>query len=152
MNLKQIKEIISLMNENNLSEIDVETEGMRIRLKKPTAGSSPLVEISGKDEVVQSNKGPQPADLQPADDSRQTTGLVTVKSPMVGTFFKAPAPDVPDFIKVGQDIESGQVVCIIEAMKLMNEIKSEIKGVVKQILVENGEAVEFGQALFTIQT
>ena len=140
MNLKQIKEIISLMNENNLSEIDVETEGIKIRLKKPSAATGPQVEISGKDEVIQSNKGPQ------------TAGLVPVKSPMVGTFFKAGAPDTPDFVKVGQNIESGQVLCIIEAMKLMNEIKSEIKGTVKQILVENGEAVEFGQALFTIQT
>ncbi len=140
------------MNENNLSEIDVETEGTRIRLKKPSAGTGPQVEISGKDEVIQSNKGPYSADVPLSDDGQQPDGRVTVKSPMVGTFFKAGAPDTPDFVKVGQNIESGQVLCIIEAMKLMNEIKSEIKGTVKQILVENGEAVEFGQPLFTIQT
>jgi acetyl-CoA carboxylase biotin carboxyl carrier protein len=88
---------------------------------------------------------------EPTKPTEEAGRRVIVKSPMVGTFYRAPAPDAPPFVELGQEIDVGQVICIIEAMKLMNEIKSEVAGGVLEILVENGEAVEFGQPLFTVE-
>lgn len=160
MNLNQIREVISLMNENNLSEIEIEKEGMRIRIKKTSTASSPEVELSDREQrpsvVSLSPAGtsvsrPGQIEVQKPVQPEKVEGLIVVKSPMVGTFYRVPSPDAPPFVEIGQKIETGQVLCFIEAMKLMNEIKSEAKGVVKEILVENGEPVEFGQELFILQ-
>jgi len=151
MNIKEIKEMINLMNENGLVEFEVEKEGMRIRLKKTAAGfeglNGPIViERQG---AVSAPAAPGQAALEAQDKNLVKT--VEIKSPMVGTFYRAPNPEAPVYAEVGQMIEPGQVICIIEAMKLMNEIKSEIRGKILEILVDNAEPVEFGQSLFLIE-
>ena len=132
------------MESRGLVELEMEHQGLRIRLKKSSGSPAP--------QVVEYVTGiPQPARAPgqppPAEESRR----VVIKSPMVGTFYRAPAPDAPPFVEVGQELEVGQVVCILEAMKLMNEIKAEAAGRIVEVLVENGEAVEFGQPLFSVE-
>lgn len=147
MNLKELKEMIALMNENNLVEIEIEREGLRIRIKK---GISGIPEITEEKYIIQ----PSAAALAAAPSKEAevpTVKRVEIKAPMVGTFYRAPAPDAPPFVEVGDEIEPGQIICIIEAMKLMNEIKAEIKGRITEILVENAAPVEFGQVLFFIE-
>ena len=136
-----IEEMLQLMEQRGLVELEMEHQGLRIRLKKASSSHGPqLVEyVAG----VPRPAAPPGAGSVPGEESRR----VVIKSPMVGTFYRTPAPDAPPFVEVGQDIEVGQVVCILEAMKLMNEIKSEIAG----RLVENGSPVEFGQPLFVVQ-
>ena len=150
MNIKEIKEMITLMNENNLLELEIEKEGMRIRLKKESpAGektSTPLqIVTTPQFSISQEQSHPQ------INKEEITKKLIELKAPMVGTFYRAPSPESQPFAEVGQNIEIGQVVCIIEAMKLMNEIKSEIKGKISEILIENGHPIEFGQPLFLIE-
>lgn len=150
MNIKEIKEMINLMNENGLAELEVEKDDMRIRLKKTATGfegtQSPII-IPATPAAA-----PAAAALQnvPAAEEKIVIKTVEIKSPMVGTFYRAPNPEAPPYVEVGQQIEPGQVICIIEAMKLMNEIKSEIRGKILEILVDNAEPVEFGQSLFLI--
>jgi len=149
MNLKEIKEIITLMNDNNLMEIEVEKDGMRIRLKKEALNSgkdSPSAVVMPQFSVTQ-----EPTQSQSTQE-RKKSNLIEIKAPMVGTFYRTPSPDSPPFIEIGQNIDEGQVVCIIEAMKLMNEIKSEVKGKVVEVLAENGHPIEFGQPLFLIES
>ena len=149
MNIKEIKEMINLMNENRLAELEVEKDDMRIRLKKTANGveglDGPLVYSA---QSVAAAGAKAQAILQP--EEKITIKTVEIKSPMVGTFYRAPNPEAPAYAEVGQTIEPGQVICIIEAMKLMNEIKSEIRGKILEILVDNAEPVEFGQSLFLI--
>lgn len=145
MELNEIKELIGLMEEHGLAEVEVERDGLRIHLKKAGA-------VVTETRIVP--PPPAPAVL-PAPGSEAPSApaskLIEVKSPMVGTFYRAPSPEAPSFVEEGKDIEVGQVVCIIEAMKLMNEIKSEVKGKLQKVLVENGEPVEFGQTLFILE-
>lgn len=145
MNLKEIKEMIALMNENGLVEIEIEKEGMRIRLKK--TGSTG--EFLNTPVVIEREKIPQ--EKPPEPQSAISSKTVEIRAPMVGTFYRSPSPESPPYAEVGQIIEIGQVICIIEAMKLMNEIKAEIKGKIAEILVDNAEPVEFGQPMFLIE-
>ena len=148
MNLKEIKELIALMNENNLSEIEMERDGLKICLRKGTNGiSSEIVRL----DLPETKTSPRQAKAAEARTSETDTKAALIKSPMVGTFYRAPSPEALPFVEVGAAVEVGQVVCIIEAMKLMNEIKSEVNGKVVEILAESGDPVEFGQALFTIE-
>ncbi len=149
MNLKEIKEIINLMNEHNLSEIEVDKGEQKIRLKK-SLGTQAAGHIE-RPVTVEHLQQPvsQPAEKQ--EPEKKPSNLVEIKAPIVGTFYSAPSPDASPFVETGQEIEVGHVVCIIEAMKLMNEIKSEVKGKVVDILVENSDPVEFGQILFLIE-
>lgn len=146
MNLKEIKEMINLMNENNLVELEVERDGLKIRLKKGRG-----VEVEEVEEVTP----PLPQKAPPAEEragvKREVANIIEIKAPMVGTFYRTPSPDAEPFVEVGSKIEEDQVICIIEAMKLMNEIKSGVKGKVLEVLVENGEAVEFDQPLFRVE-
>ena len=139
-----IEEMLQLMESRGLVELEMEHQGLRIRLKKASSSPAPqIVEyVAGVPHLAQ-----PPASAQSADESRK----VVIKSPMVGTLYRAPAPDAPAFVEIGQDLEVGQVVCIIEAMKLMNEIKSEVAGRITEVLVENGAPVEFGQPLFAVE-
>ena len=139
-----IEEMLQLMESRGLVELEMEHQGLRIRLKK--AGPSP--------QVVEYSAGvPQPVALPGAPAIKPAEGghRIVIKSPMVGTFYRSPAPDAPPFVEVGQDIDVGQVVCILEAMKLMNEIKSEVAGRIAEILIENGSPVEYGQPLFVVE-
>jgi len=144
MNLKEIKEIVNLMNQNDLAEIEVEREGVKLKIRR---SSGQIVEQVVR--PVAAAAAPAPAPEQPAAAPGKATKHIA--SPMVGTFYRAPSPEAPPFVESGQIVEVGQVVCIVEAMKLMNEIKSEVKGKVVEIPVENAEPVEFGQALFVIE-
>ena len=141
-----IEEMLQLMESRGLVELELEHQGMRLRLKKATQSPGPqLVEyVTGMPQPAASTAPSKPA-------AEESSRRVVVKSPMVGTFYRAPAPDAPPFIEVGQEIDVGQVLCIIEAMKLMNEIKSEVAGRIVEMLVENGDPVEFGQPLFAIE-
>ena len=150
MNIKEIKEIINLMNENGLSEFELEREGLRIRLRKGPGGEgiekivmAAPVASSGSLELLKAEAS--------AEAKVQKKGI-EVKAPMVGTFYRAPSPDAPPFVEVGSSVETGQVLCIIEAMKLMNEIKSEVKGKILEVLIENGDPVEFGTVLFLVES
>lgn len=146
--LKEIKEMLALMNENNLAELEIEKDGLRIKLKRITSAheaqgltvSSPIA--IEKTSSVQS---------KPLPETQPQVKTIQIKSPMVGTFYRAPSPDAPAFVDVNSEIEIGQIICIIEAMKLMNEIKSEVKGTILEILIENGRPVEFSQPLFIIE-
>ncbi len=147
MNIKEIREMINLMNENGLMELEIEKEGMRIRLKKTGAGvvAEPIV-VERQPVAMEARK---PSAELPAPEKQVKT--VEIKAPMVGTFYRAPSPESPPFVEIGQTIEPGQVICIVEAMKLMNEIKSEIRGKISEIIVENAEPVEFGQPMFIVE-
>ena len=145
MYIKEIKDMINLMNENGLTELEIEKEGVRIRLKK---GGSGVYEKAIEYIAPQAQALAQSA--QAAAEKPQKSG-VEIKAPMVGTFYRAPSPEAPSYANIGDKIEVGQVICIIEAMKLMNEIKSEVKGKIIDIQVDNAEPVEFGQILFVVE-
>jgi oxaloacetate decarboxylase alpha subunit len=153
VNLKEIKEMIQLMNENNLSEFELENDGLKVRLKKTPAGvvqetviqEARPVQNAVRAEAAAPKENPKAVPPTPAP------AKTMIKSPMVGTFYAAPAPDAAPFVQAGGMVEVGQVVCIIEAMKLMNEIKAEIHGKIAEILVHNGDPVEFGQPLFVLE-
>lgn len=146
MNIKKIKELVELMNENDLTEIEVEQEGVKIKLTKKAYGAvertiAPVVEVR---EAPGSKSGEEP-------QSEQKRGR-EVKTPMVGTFYRAPSPEAKPYVKVGDVVQKGDVLCIVEAMKMMNEIKAEFSGKIEEISVEDGAPVEFGQSLFLINT
>ena len=146
MYIKEIKDMINLMNENSLTELEVEKDGVRIRLKKGSGGVyEKAVEYIAPHGTQNLEK---PA---PSGEKIEKRNIVEIKAPMVGTFYRSPSPDASPYVNVGDFIEQGQVICIIEAMKLMNEIKSEVKGKIIEIQADNAEPVEFGQVLFTIE-
>jgi acetyl-CoA carboxylase biotin carboxyl carrier protein len=155
MNIREIKEMINLMNENNLTELEIEKEGLRVRLKKGAEGQVAVEQFHHNIPIAAPVAPPMPAPQAAAQESpRERTlarNLIEIKSPMVGTFYRAPSPESPPFVEMNQNAEIGQVVCIVEAMKLMNEIKSEIRGKIVDILVNNAEPVEFGQPLFLVE-
>lgn len=158
MELKEIKLIIDLMARNGLSEFELERPEFKIRVKRNSAGeflpvvapqhimAAPLQAPAIPVAATSVAHSPAPA----AAPVPQETGA-TINSPMVGTFYSSPAPGSPAYVEVGQEVNEDTVVCIIEAMKVMNEIKAEMKGVITQVLVENGKPVEFGKPLFRIQ-
>lgn len=147
MYIKEIKDMINLMNENNLTELEIEKEGVRIRLKKSPGGAyEKEVEFGPLPQARTTQEA-----LSKAKDAVEKKSVVEIKAPMVGTFYRTPSPEAPPYVNIGDIIEPGQVICIIEAMKLMNEIKSEVKGKIVDIQVENAEPVEFGQTLFVVE-
>ncbi len=143
MNIDEIRAIIDLLKDTDISEISIEKEGVKLRLKRER--------YMGGFEIMERRQ----AEAGRGEDSRRTkedtSHLFTVTSPIVGTFYRAPSPDAEPFVEVGTKVKKGQVLCIIEAMKLMNEIESEVDGVVVRILVENGQPVEYGEPLFLIE-
>ena len=142
MNIKEIKDMITLMNENGLTELEIEKDGMRIRLKKGRGGEFE----NTIEELPKAHTAQAPVTSVPAGKK-----TIDINSPMVGTFYRSASPDAPPYVNIGDVIEPGQVICIIEAMKLMNEIKSEVKGKIVDIPVDNAEPIEYGQALFVIE-
>ncbi len=146
-NIDDIQAIINLMNEHELSEFEMEESGTRILIKKGTSLS--VVQAVPASPLNQENaiKAAEPG----SESSVAETDWEEITAPFVGTFYIAPAPDADSYVTVGQEIEPDTVLCIIEAMKVMNEIKAEISGVIKEILVENAQTVQFGQPLFRIE-
>ena len=153
MDLEEIKQIIALMKRNELTEFELEREGGKIRIKRGPNGSAgsdtaviplPVQAAPMMVAPVAPVAAPAVAPAAPADTS-------DIKSPIVGTFYRAPSPEAAPFIEVGAAVNEETVVCIIEAMKVMNEIKAEVKGVITEVLAENAKAVEFGQPLFRVR-
>lgn len=156
MDLKDIKAIIDLMRKNSISEFELERQDFKIRLKRAANGGSP-VQVYGEPPAVgyvppavaiPPSTAPAPA---PAATPALAAAELEIKSPMIGTFYRAPSPESAPYVEVGTEVNPDTVVCIIEAMKVMNEIKAEAKGVITQILVENAKPVEFGQPLFKLR-
>lgn len=146
MYIKEIKDMINLMNDNGLTELEIEKEGVRIKLRKGSSGVERAIEYlpTAQPAGAQAKTAPTAVDEKKAN-------TVDIKSPMVGTFYRAPSPEAPAYVNMGDTVSPGQVICIIEAMKLMNEIKSEVKGKIVDIQVDNTEPVEFGQVLFVVE-
>jgi len=163
MDVEQLRQILDLVRQHDLSEFELEHEGLRLRIRKQPGGSvaaapadlaanaashlaRPVtpVEVPAAS-LVAAPSGPEPVDGTGAD-------LAIVRSPIVGTFYRASEPDAPSFVEVGSKVKKGQVICIIEAMKLMNEIDSEFDGEVVNVYVENGLPVQYGDRLFAIRT
>ena len=157
MKLEEIKSIVKLMSENDLTEFKIESEDMHLCIRRgssavsaPAIAAVPQVIQTPAPQVIQAAPAPEapaPAAAAPAVPDKAKI----IESPIVGTFYRSATPGADAFVKVGSKVEADQTVCIIEAMKVMNEIKAEKSGVIKEILVENGEAVEFGQPLFVLE-
>jgi acetyl-CoA carboxylase biotin carboxyl carrier protein len=144
---KQIQELVDLLRRNNLTELEFERQGVRIRVRHEVGGKP--ITTSVQDMVSSApSQTPQPAAAGPS--AHETAGMVTVTSPIVGTFYRSPSPDADPYVEEGDFVKKGQVLCIVEAMKLMNEIESETDGRVVKILAESTKSVEYGQALFLI--
>jgi len=148
MYIKEIKDMIDLMNDNGLSEIEVEKDGLKIKLRKGFGGR---IENSVEYMPHPAQAAAPHAKAQAAAPEKPKVNTIEIKAPMVGTFYRSPSPDAASYVNIGDKIEPGQVLCIIEAMKLMNEIKSEVKGKIVDIQVENAEPIEFGQVLFVVE-
>ena len=150
MNIKEIKEMIQLMNENNLTELELEKEGLKIRLKKNASGS---IESTVMQEALSASPAQTKGSAEIKEPPKAAAQIpkIYIKSPMVGTFYASPAPDAAPFVQIGSEVQVVQVICIIEAMKLMNEIKAEVRGKISEILLNNGDPVEFGQPLFSLE-
>ena len=148
-NLEEIKEIIELAQEHNLSEFEIEKEGIRLRFKREDLhDQGDVTAVSASAPALIAAK---PAESSVVTDVDESTDLLIVKSPIVGTFYRSPGPEAKSFVEVGDKVGKGQVLCIIEAMKLMNEIDSEDDGEITKIFVENGQPVQYGDQLFSIR-
>jgi len=155
IDLDWIRRLIDMVDGSGIDSLEISRFGTRVRIAKsppvvvsssapavaPAAGAAPLAPTA-----------PPPADSEPRAEAESVSdsGLAEVHSPMVGTFYRAPAPDAPAYVETGDRVEKGQTLCILEAMKLMNELEAEVSGTVREICVENAEPVEFGQVLFRI--
>jgi acetyl-CoA carboxylase biotin carboxyl carrier protein len=153
--IEQIEHLLNFMTEHNLEEFEYSRGDLKIRLKKPSVGAAVGVRQLMAPEIIipgtaQTQAASAPTAPAPTAESRSTEELHLVKSPIVGTYYESPSPGSEAFIKVGAYVETGQTLCIVEAMKLMNEIESDISGEVLRIFVENGQPVEYGQPLFGI--
>lgn len=172
MDLKQIRQLVKLIDDSKINEIEIEEEGQKIRITKHMENANGQ---QGGSEVqffaTQPQMMPMPATPQQAPESqtqapqqkqetpqtaagaedKQQSDLYEVRAPMVGTFYRSPAPDADPYVEVGDSVAVGQTLCIVEAMKLMNEIESEVSGAIKKVLVENAQPVEYNQVLFLIE-
>lgn len=163
MNLKELKELIEFLIEKDVAEFELERGDVKVRIKR--AGEHTIVHSHGEPRffavppaapvvevgAVPVAGAPAAAGPRAAAEPPKEEGLHTVKSPIVGTFYEAPSPGAPPFVKVGDGVEVGQVVCIVEAMKLLNEIECDVAGEIVKKLVTNGQPIEYGQELFVIR-
>jgi len=160
VNMEELRELIGLLRDNGLAELELENEGFRVRLRREsTAAESQHVVAAAPPPAPVSAPAPPPPVSSPAHPGTQATtaaaqdqDLHIIPSPIVGTFYRSPSPTADAFVKIGSNVEPETVVCIIEAMKLMNEIQAEASGEVVKIYVENGQPVEYGQPLFGIRS
>jgi acetyl-CoA carboxylase biotin carboxyl carrier protein len=152
VDIKDIKAIIDLMRKNSVSEFELEKQDFKIRLKRGTNGSGSAVVYEETPMLAYPQNVPLPGNaVVSAPPPQLVINEVEIKSPMIGTFYRAPSPEAGSYVEVGSEVNPDTVVCIIEAMKVMNEIKAEAKGVITQVMVENAKPVEFGQPLFKIR-
>jgi acetyl-CoA carboxylase biotin carboxyl carrier protein len=160
MDFKQIQELIKMINKSNIGEVSIEEKGFKLTIKQkeepvqqiitaplpaqPVAAVAPVAAASAPAAAVAPEKPARPAEPP-------VSNTITIKSPMIGTFYRSPSPDKPSFINIGDEVEPGSVVCIIEAMKLFNEIESEVKGKIIKVLAEDASPVEYDQPLFLVE-
>ncbi len=143
MDFASIRQLIDLLNETQIEELEVEESGVRVRIRRGAVVEA--VAAAAPAAAREASAAAAPA--EPAEDS----SLITVRSPIVGTFYSAPSPGAPDYVQPGDRVQAGQVLCIVEAMKLMNEIEAEAAGTIVSRLVTSGQPVEYGQPLFTLR-
>ena len=158
MDFKQIQELIKMVNKSNIGEVTIEEKGFRLTIKQK---EDPIQQVIAA--PAQAIAAPQPAFVatsvpgspekpkQQESPAASAENFITIKSPMIGTFYRSSSPDKPSFVNVGDEIDNGKVVCIIEAMKLFNEIESEVKGKIVKVLVEDASPVEYDQPLFLVE-
>ena len=161
MDIKDIKELMEAVAQNGITELEVERTGVKVRIRKQVQASQPAISLLSPGTGAVSSSSV--AGMAAAEMTTATTPVLSetsveskedqyvVRSPIVGTFYRSPNPNADPFVKVGDLVEPGRILCIVEAMKLMNEIEAEVSGEIANIFVENGEPVEFGQALFGIR-
>ena len=168
INVEQLKQILDLVREHDLSELEIEQEGLRVKVRKDAAGGHVVHPAGGRPPHAQAGAAggcgarDDSGDTAhgsvtgtrgiPGEDAESDIELAVVKSPIVGTFYRSPEPGAPSFVEIGTTVKKGQVLCIIEAMKLMNEIDSEYDGEVVNVYVESGQPVQYGERLFAIRT
>jgi acetyl-CoA carboxylase biotin carboxyl carrier protein len=152
LDFEELQELIRILEESGLAEIEVEEEGRRIRLQK-SGPPAVLQLVAAVPEVAPTSQAPLSPNPSAAEieEPDEALGMPTIDAPMVGTFYAASAPGEEPFVQVGDTVEENQTVCIVEAMKLMNEIGAKFAGIIEKVLVENGQPVEFGQPLFAIR-
>jgi acetyl-CoA carboxylase biotin carboxyl carrier protein len=161
MEFKQIQELIKAINKSNISELSIEEGEFKITIKQAqTVSETQFVAIQAPSPAIQQVLPqaaapvaiPAAAPTAPAQPAASDNGnLITIKSPMIGTFYRSPSPDKPSFVNVGDDIKQGQVLCIVEAMKLFNEIESEVSGKIVKVLIDDASPVEYDQPLFLVE-
>lgn len=153
MDIKLIKQVVDLMKRSDISEFEFEEDGFKLRLSSKGADAPQIIQAAPALQAAAPAPAPTPA-AEPlaAAPAAEEKGIAIIKSPMVGTFYRAASPDSPSFADVGTKVNNDSTVCIIEAMKVMNEIQAEMSGTITEVLIENGEAVEYGQPLFKIKT
>ena len=148
MNLKQIKELVDVLDNSSLTEIDINDKEFKLTLKKEMKPE--VIYNQEPTRVAELAPVTNQADTQPAPET-EVDDSITINAPMVGTFYKSPSPDEGPYVQVGSRVESDTTVCILEAMKLFNEIQAEVSGEITEILVEDGQMVEYGQPLFKVK-
>jgi acetyl-CoA carboxylase biotin carboxyl carrier protein len=156
MDIKQIQELVKLINKTSIGEITIEEDGRKITIKQKKDPSQKIITNVPAAQMAAPTYAPAPAAAStppPAkkESTDSTQNLITIKSPMIGTFYRSAGPGKPVFINVGDEVGKGQPVCIIEAMKLFNEIESEVKGTIVKVLVEDASPVEYDQPLFLVE-
>ncbi|MBU1707745.1 acetyl-CoA carboxylase biotin carboxyl carrier protein [bacterium] len=155
MDIREIQRLIKMVERSEITEFEIEEEGLKIRISKQSNHSEPTI-IYGSSPMSMATpqllgaQSTEPSHAEPTTAPK--AGIIEVKSPMVGTFYRSPSPDAEAYVHVGDHVEPGRVLCILEAMKLMNEIEAEVSGTITEILTENTQPVEFGQILFRIDT
>jgi acetyl-CoA carboxylase biotin carboxyl carrier protein len=162
MTVDEIRELIALASETGIAELEVQRGDNRVRIRRALFSSpqefmvspAPLVASAPAVSAAPHSPAPIPAVETPRDKEPQKgdPGLILVKSPIVGTFYECPSPGTPPFVRIGERVQPGKVLCIIESMKLMNEIEAETSGIIESKLVLNGQPVEYGEALFAVRT
>jgi acetyl-CoA carboxylase biotin carboxyl carrier protein len=159
MDFKQIQELIKMINKSNIGEVIIEEKGFKLTIKQKEEPVQQLIAAPAQAHIPMAAAMPQAHAAQttsataakPKAEPAVSDNLLTIKSPMIGTFYRTASPDKPAFVNVGDEIEEGTVVCIIEAMKLFNEIESEVKGKIVKVLVEDASPVEYDQPLFLVE-
>ncbi|VEF47837.1 acetyl-CoA carboxylase biotin carboxyl carrier protein subunit [Bacillus freudenreichii] len=166
LKVQEIREIIKLIDQSDIEEFVYEHEGSKIELKKrvnavvqeqvryvsePVVAPQPVVQQVAAPQQPAAEKAPSATEAAPAPSAAENSNLHKIVSPMVGTFYEAPSPDSDAYVKVGSEVTADSIVCIVEAMKLFNEIEAEVEGKIVEILVKDGELVEYGQPLFLVE-